>query len=602
MILSWVEALSSQFGFLSIERIMEIFNKAALQALHHKKDETKAYTILIVDDEEYIVSTLQRMLDQEYNVLTARSGEEAWDLIQNDPNPERIHLILSDQRMDGITGIEFLEQTVSVIPRTIRIILTGFTDVDALTDAINKAQIYKFIAKPFDRLDMMITVKLALEKYELESKNIRLIEDLKTLNASLEQRVEDRTAELQDTNTKLSQEITERKKIEVELVSAKNKAEEMNRLKSSFLANMSHEIRTPMNSIIGFASILKEELTSNNSRSLVDHILTNSQRLLQTINDILDITKLEANKQEMELSIRNVVDECRMNLALLRPIASKKGLLLHFEPSQLEIYSQLDFKFFSQILNNLVGNAIKFTLEGNIWITLDYTQEELGNWVTLGVKDEGVGISEDFQPYVFDEFKQESEGYGRKFEGTGLGLSITRRLIDLMDGEISVTSSKGKGTAFSVRFPALEAAPPNLAPVEDSSTLNRTYEYTPRGNSPRLLLVEDDMDSQKLVKLILNGLYQIETASSGSEALGKITAKQYDLILMDINLGHGMDGSQTAQCIHRIQDYEKVPIIAITAFAMKGDRERFLSAGFHDYIAKPYQKEELLEKLQEICS
>ncbi len=389
------------------------------------------------------------------------------------------------------------------------------------------------------------------------------------------------------------EDITKLKEVQEELVKAKEKAEGMNRLKTNFLANMSHELRTPMNSIIGFASILCESLHDEKEHSYAQRILGSSQQLLHTLNDLLDLAKLEANKQELDLVILDVVESCRHSVSLLESMATRQNLSLNVYTERSHVYSRLDSKYFGQIINNLVGNAIKFTPEGEVRVEIKQEELEGKLWAMIRVIDTGIGIDAKFLPFVFDEFQQESRGYARNFEGSGLGLTITKRWVEIMGGEISVTSEKGLGSTFEVRFAAVTDNIPD-DPIDEKAT-PQTVRHLSTPTQPLLLLVEDDFNSQEIAQVYLAPVCELETASRASEALAKATAKHYDVVIMDINLGFGPDGMTTVKKLREIPGYAEIPIIAMTAYAMKGDQERFLGAGFDDYISKPYTKEVIID-------
>jgi PAS domain S-box-containing protein len=247
-------------------------------------------------------------------------------------------------------------------------------------------------------------------------------------------------------------ETTEQKKVEQELVDAKERAEEMNRLKSSFLANMSHEIRTPMTAIQGFASLIAETTKEADTLEFSERILTGGRRLLNTINDILNIARIEANRVELNLNPADLALEVENTIRLLYPLSDAKHLRLRTNALRSDVFSNLDSRYFGQIITNLVSNAIKFTERGEITVEIDSEESENPNAI-IRVKDTGIGIHPDSLRHLFDEFWQESQGSGRRFEGTGLGLAIVKKLTELMSGQISVESTQGKGTTFTLRFP-----------------------------------------------------------------------------------------------------------------------------------------------------
>jgi PAS domain S-box-containing protein len=255
----------------------------------------------------------------------------------------------------------------------------------------------------------------------------------------------------------VAKDITQQKMVESELVSARERAEEMARMKSSFLANMSHEIRTPLTGIIGSAQVLAEQSTGDGNE-MAGIIERAGMRLLSTINAILDMARIEAGELHPTLEPVNLAEEAADVVMVLRRLAEAKSLTLSVDERSRGVWALADPAFVNSIITNLVGNAIKFTAEGGITVEI----EGDGEGATLTVRDTGIGINEDFLPHLFDEFRQESNGLHRSHEGSGLGLAITRRLTELLGGEISVASAKGEGSAFTVRLPlaATRTTPP----------------------------------------------------------------------------------------------------------------------------------------------
>jgi PAS domain S-box-containing protein len=258
-----------------------------------------------------------------------------------------------------------------------------------------------------------------------------------------------------------NKDITERKRAEIELIEAKDRAEEMNRLKSSFLANMSHEIRTPMTAVLGFAAVIGETTNEPETREFSEHILTGGNRLLKTINDILDLARIEAQRTELQSEIIEIASEIRKTTGLMIALIEQKDLRLTMDVRQKWIYAKLDPHYFGQIITNLVSNAIKFTERGGIVIDVD-TEEGESPMAVVRVRDSGIGIQPGYLKKIFEEFSQESHGFSRRYEGTGLGLSIAHRLTELMGGQIAVESTPGLGTTFTLRFPLVNHKPEAL--------------------------------------------------------------------------------------------------------------------------------------------
>ena len=254
----------------------------------------------------------------------------------------------------------------------------------------------------------------------------------------------------------VEEDITDKKRILEELVIAKEKAEEMNRLKTNFLANMSHELRTPLIGILGFSDILYDELKEPVYRDMVKSINNGGNRLLKTLNMVLDLSRIESSKLELNIKELNLNSFTRESVKLFEGAAQKKNLYLNLIENKENIIAKADEDLLNQILNNLINNAIKFTRKGGIKIVLDYENFDGNRWSLIKVTDSGIGIPQHLLELIFDEFRQVSEGLNRSFEGTGLGLTITKKSVELMDGQIMVESEEGKGSTFLVRLPSLD--------------------------------------------------------------------------------------------------------------------------------------------------
>lgn len=392
------------------------------------------------------------------------------------------------------------------------------------------------------------------------------------------------------------QNISERKRYEKVLQDAKEQAEEVARMKSAFLANMSHEIRTPLTTVTGYAGVLAEE-ASDEHREFAQFILKSGERLMGTLNAVLSMAQLEASGVEIEPDVLNVLDEAREITSLFKPLADEKGLTLEFQsPMSLEAtpVARLDQGAFSSILQNLIGNAIKFTEEGSITVHVTCDADE----VHLHVADTGVGIAADFLPHLFDKFVQESAGMGRSHEGSGLGLAISRRLVDLMNGRIAVESEKGRGTEFTVSFPRVEALPSgseaSLPCAEVSSAASDRSEVS------RVLVVEDNVETATLMQELLGARLDLTAVSDGVSALRQTQEHTFDMVLLDINLGGQVSGVDVLRGLRAQPVYKDIPIAAITAYALPGDRESFLEMGFDAYLPKPFAPENLRALIRQL--
>jgi PAS domain S-box-containing protein len=398
--------------------------------------------------------------------------------------------------------------------------------------------------------------------------------------------------------------ITERKKAEKDLIAAKVKAEEMNRLKSNFLANMSHELRTPLNGILGFAEILSIDLENPEHAIMAISIQESGKRLSETLNLILDLSKAETENFKVSTSKVNIVTLIKKSAELYQNLAEKKNLLLKTDIRDSALVVNLDGNLFLQVMKNIIDNAIKYSYKGVVTIEAGKAYEDGCNQAIIRVKDEGIGIPEDKLDIIWEEFRQVSEGMNRGFEGLGLGLTISKKIVELMNGSISVESKLGEGSVFTVKFNLAE-----LSPEEEEISTDNEYNKMqikiekPQNGICNVLYVEDDFTNQTVARMYLKDICNLDVANNGESALKLVNEKQYNAILMDINLGAGMDGLEVTKEIRKIERYKCVPIIAVTAFAMSSDEDEFLKGGCTHYISKPFEREQfvsLVEKVLEI--
>jgi signal transduction histidine kinase/CheY-like chemotaxis protein len=417
---------------------------------------------------------------------------------------------------------------------------------------------------------------------------------LHTLHNSLEQRVEERTAMLQ-------LEIANRKQMEELLREAKDKAEAANRVKSEFLANMSHELRTPMTAILGFADILLEGMTKEGATEACHIIKRNGEHLLTVINDILDLSKIEAGKNELDIercSPRELVADV---IGTMQLRADSKGLPLSVEYlNDIPPEIATDPLRLRQILINLVGNAVKFTEKGSIRVVVQQEGETDGcGKLRFDVIDTGIGIADDHTAKLFQPFSQVDSSTQRRFGGTGLGLAISKRLAMMLGGDIAVSSVFGKGTTFSLTIemsPLNDVPPPQpSAHVAEQST---AAEGDPSKLNCRILLAEDGLDNQRLISFLLEKVgAEVVVAEDGQKAVDLVgcedgTDQGFDLILMDMQMPV-MDGYEATRRL-RAGGY-RGPIIALTAHAMKEARQKCMNAGCDNYLAKPINRASLLQ-------
>ena len=399
----------------------------------------------------------------------------------------------------------------------------------------------------------------------------------------------------------VKEDITDRKKMMNELIEAKQKAEEMNRIKTYFYANMSHELRTPFVGIMGFAELLAETLENPEEREMAEAILKASKRLTDTLNKILNVTDIEFGKLEIQLKGVDILTMVESLQVFYSKAAEHQHTKIETEFKCDPFLLKTDAKLLEEILNNLINNAVKFTFDGVIKITVEIEDKKDRDYLKVSVSDTGVGIPKDKQEVIWQEFRQVSEGYGRSSEGTGLGLSIVKKYTELLNGQISVESEPGKGSVFILELPM------NVEMEDDKKeTLEVVNEEKEKpeiaGREYKILLVEDDVISVDLFKKILSNRYRVDVARDAIEAFKMIKENSYTVLLIDINLGTGMNGIELTQKIREIPQYKSTPIIAVTAYATTYDRNEFLSKGFSYYISKPFALKDLKEVLKDVLN
>ena len=441
------------------------------------------------------------------------------------------------------------------------------------------------LAEHFDTLDRV--TKGNLDARIKSNTGVELLESLKRVTNTMIQSV--------------SREINQRVLAEEHLVKAKEEAEAASHAKGSFLANMSHEIRTPLNAVIGMTELtLGTELTEEQQEYL-DTVRTSSESLLRLLNDILDFSKIEAGQLEMtevDFDLQTTLDNVEHTLAMR---AQEAGLELTCSIKP-DVRTSLvgDPMRLGQIIVNLAANAIKFTKEGQVNVLVETEKEEDSSALLhFSVSDTGVGISPDQIETIFESFKQADDSTTREYGGTGLGLTISKQLVEMMGGRIWVESELGKGSTFhfTARFQLSDGEA-----IEVLHTKDFPVQKAPKQLS--ILLVEDNPVNQKVAATMLNKRgHSPVIASNGKEALGVLDRESVDLILMDVQMPE-MDGFEATKLIREREkgNGEHIPIVAMTAHALTGDRERCLSAGMDSYISKPIRAEQLFTIIQDLVN
>jgi len=522
--------------------------------------------ILIVDDNANNLQVLGNILSTKgFKIALASNGQEALDFVEKQI-PDLIFLDIMMPDMNGFEVCEKLKKNEKA--KDIPIIF-----LSALSNPTNKVKAFEvggvdYITKPFNMSEVIARANAHLK-----------------LKVTQEECVK--------TNVRLFKEIGERQKLEEELRRAKEIAEDSTRTKSEFLASMSHEIRTPMNGIIATAGLLKSTELDETQRDYIDIIDYSANNLLTIINDILDISKIEAGQitlESIDFNFHNVIYE---SVKLLKAKAEEKGIRLAGNIHQsVPLYAKGDPIRLKQIIINLMNNAIKFTQEGSVTVDIETIESgQKQRKYLIKIIDTGIGIPENAKDKIFNDYAQADPATTRLYGGTGLGLSISKKLVELMNGEIGFESKENEGSTFwfTCIFDIGKEPPYDLeysAPGQNGN-LNKLY----------VLVAEDNLVNQKVAIATLKKMgCRIEIADNGQIAYDLHRINRYDVILMDIQMPV-MDGFESTKLI---RDYEKqqrfekkVKIIAMTANAMKEDRQRCLDGGMDEYISKPFKVLEL---------
>ncbi len=407
--------------------------------------------------------------------------------------------------------------------------------------------------------------------------------------------------------------ITQRKQAEAALRHANAELARAGRDKDAFLANMSHELRTPLNAILGFSEILRAQIRGSLNpaqQDAVHNIETSGQHLLALINDILDLSKVEAGQLDLALEPVMIAEVCQASLLFVKELALKKSLRVDLLLSDPLAQMQADPRRLKQMLVNLLANAVKFT-DGGGHVSLEVEIDATTGAVRFTVQDTGIGIAQEDLARLFQPFSQVDSALGRQHEGSGLGLALVRRLAELHGGRVTVESTVGVGSRFTITLPAGQPEPAGRPPYEDpradppgeagaagAARGSRVATDTPAG--VRVLVVDDNEANLLMIAEYLRARgYDVAMIHSGQEALDRIGSVNPAVILMDIQMPD-LDGLEVIHQLRANAAYATTPIIALTALAMPGDRERCLAAGASAYLAKPVSLRKLAELITQV--
>ncbi|PHR56334.1 MAG: hypothetical protein COA44_08225 [Arcobacter sp.] len=525
--------------------------------------------VLIVDDSKSSRFALRNLLaSQNFSIYEAIDGISALKVLQEHKD---ISIALIDYEMPKMNGAELTRVIRKQFTRAeLSILAISVHSSPIVTIEFLKAGANDFITKPYVKEEVLARISVHIDMI--------------------------------DQNQHLQEEIKKRTRIEQELKLSQNTALSANQAKSNFLANMSHEVRTPMNAILGFVDILYKNETASEKKVQLQIIQESGQSLMHIIDDILDFSKIESGKLDIENVLFTTCEPFELITKLFIEKSKKKQISITLNiDDNLKEKAYGDPSRIKQIYSNLLSNAIKFSNEGSK-IEVSITPMIGTHLLLCRVKDYGIGIAKENQKKIFNMFEQEDSSTTRKFGGSGLGLTISRSLSQMMNGKLYVESELGKGTSFLFEAELFKDLEQHIARY---TQVDRPEELEISNLSGRVLLVEDNKSNQLLMKILLEELgLEVDIVNDGLEAVQAFKKNSYDLILMDENMPNlnGIEASKKIRALESANTINHTPIIAVTANALKGDREKFLEAGMNDYISKPINALVLRKTLEAFLS
>jgi len=652
----------------------------------NKRPSSEKAKILYVDDERGNLQGFKALFRRDFEIFLAPTAEEALEILR----AEDIQVLVTDQRMPGMTGTALLELAAEEFPQVLRFMLTGYSDFDPLVDAINKGKIHGYFPKPLKPVEFMKRIHKGIETLQLKKQNALLLERLKQNQAMLREAHQlarigiwswDRNADTVSWSEELSriaglgpnrvglsfaelapffgaeswsrltaavdrtqatgksyelelemlrpdggarwvyafggpthdqsgavtglhgtvQDITEEKQAKEELCRARDAADAANVAKSEFLANMSHEIRTPLNGILGMLQLLRNASQEEDRRRFEEMALISGKRLLQLLDDILDFSAFGAGMLRLKSDPLELETLLQTTQGIFEQSRAEKGLRLSANIEASVPRDLLgDNARIQQVLFNLVGNAVKFTSAGSVavdaWAQPGKRPEDVHLYIA--VRDTGIGIQDHLLEHVFESFAQANSAFTREYQGSGLGLAIVKRIVLHMGGSVCIDSKFGVGTTVYVHLPLKRRRHET-----QRTTARRAQSLTQAMPSLRILIVDDEMIGRIALQAILENMgHEVRCAGNGLEALDAVLAAEFDCVFMDIQMPrmNGVTATKTLRNDPNFRAKSNIHIIAMTAYAMEGDRELFLRDGMDDYVAKPASVEDIQAALERV--
>lgn len=543
--------------------------------------------ILAIDDQKDNLISIKAIIQNflgNCEVVTALSGKEGIDMAEKE-QPDSIILDIIMPGMDGYEVCRRLKENPLVKNIPVLLLTAMKTDSESRARGLDTGA-DAFLSKPIDPVELIAQVKVLLRMKESEERLLKKQKDLEKI-------VAERTRELVSTNFELKEKIVARNIAEEKLKVALSKAMEADRTKSAFLATISHELRTPLNAIIGFSDLIDETTPSEEILKFSRIINQSGNHLLKIVEGIFDITLIESGHVTIRKSlftIGDILDNVHgVCIAEQRALGKETLSLVKEAPAALiDKTIESDQYKIQQILINLVKNSLKFTSEGEVRFGVTETKDKESRYLSFFVKDTGIGIPAGKEDFIFQDFTQIDHNLTRQYGGVGIGLSVAKKLVELLGGTISVDSEEGKGSLFSFSIPLIQ---PGENHDGSSSAVETPLNMVDKTKT--ILVAEDEQSAYLLIEAYLKGLgYKLIRALNGEEAVNICKENGVDLVLMDINMPV-LDGYEATGIIKKVRP--GLPVVAQTAYAMAGDREKALRAGCDDHIEKPVRRQALLQ-------